>query len=77
MSENGDHVTWRELNLSLAPINTRLDNIASDVKLLLNAHVADEAVKVSRRPIITFLTGLLIASVGALLGTGAWFWFGP
>jgi hypothetical protein len=32
MSSNGDHVTWRELNLALEPIREDVQEIKRDVK---------------------------------------------
>lgn len=34
---NGDHVTWRELNLALDPLKTEIATIGDDVKTLVTA----------------------------------------
>lgn len=34
MSENGDHVTWRELNLALKPMLEDISEIKTDVKAI-------------------------------------------
>lgn len=79
-SENGDHVTWRELNLALSPLKSDLSDLKRDVRKLLNGQAEasaavtarDEArdeARNSRRFRINVAVGVLGAVISGCLGT--------
>lgn len=73
-SDNGAHVTWRELNLLVGPIMTQLEEIGEDVKTLLkekNERRGAERARVGFIESRRFVIGATIALVGALLASTA------
>lgn len=78
MTENGDHVTWRELRLFVGPIAEDVREVKDDVKLLLERQAEDAgAIKAVRRATDTrrfwvtlaaaFATALVAGALSALL----------
>lgn len=70
MSDNGAHVTWRELNLALGPIKDDVSEIKADVKALRTERESESWLGARGRSVATtIVAGALLAVWSA--GTSA------
>lgn len=65
---NGTPVTWRELNLALAPIHQLLNETRGDVKSLLVANAGAEAISGWQRWFFGTVVVAVLGAIGTLVG---------